>query len=277
MKSLVWLFCAMSSFLLFSNISYAIDYNDGGYHIVDGDFHTIQVDHETPNVGTTVETYDGASGAWIHAYEDSVVNIKGGVFSSDSWAFDKCQFNLSGGILEGLHSYRESIVNITGGQVNRLYQAIDNTNVNISGGSLTGGIFIQNNSNGIISGGSHGHLTVADYSQTTVSGGTFDDLIQAGSYWDKGYGHHSLIIFEGTEFAINGIPVNNGDSARDYASHEQPWIYTGTLTGILANGDIINTTIEIIDEADMVFVIPEPTTITLLAFGAFLAGKRRRK
>jgi hypothetical protein len=275
MRSLIWLFCAISAFLLFSNISYAVDYNDGGFHIVDGGFQTIRVDYETPSVGTIVETHDGASGYWIKGYEDSIINIKGGTFTSDSKAYDRCQFNLSGGTLEGLMTHHDSTVYITGGQVNLLYQAIDNTYVNISGGSLVGGIFIQNNSDGMISGGNHGYLTVADYSQTTVRGGTFGGLIQAGSYWDKGYGHHSLIVVEGTNFVINGIPVSYGDSARDYATQVQPWMYSGTLTGTLANGDVLNTTIEIIDEADMIFVIPEPATLSLLLLGGLWARKRR--
>lgn len=256
----------------------AVIFNDGGYHIVDYSTDTITVDYETPGAGTNVEIQEGAVAAWVKAYEDSIVNVEGGIFSSTSKAYGRSQLNISGGTFTGLTSHDDSIVNITDCEISNLYQVLDNGYVNISGGTFNSGVFLQLNSEGILSGGYFEHLTVADYSQTTIRGGIFGEQITSGSLWDKGFGHHSLITIEGTDFAIDGVAVNYGDSAIDYATLTQwngSWNYQGTLTGVLANGDIINTTFHIIDESDIIFAVPEPTTMIFLSLGSLMLRKKR--
>lgn len=274
------LFYSISILLLFFSYSYAIDYNDGSHHIINGTSEMIQVDWETPEIQTSVEIQDDASVSWIIGYEDSIIDINGGTTGSVD-AFDRCQLNISGGHFFQLFNHDNSFLTITNGQLDTLYQALGYCTVDISGGVLTEGAFIQFYSTGVISGGQLGNLTVADYSQMTIKGGIFGE-IYSGSYrraidYETGeYTIHSAsITFEGADFAINGNPVNYGDSARNYLTPINNWMSSGTLTGTLASGESIHSTIYIIEDSDIVFV-PEPATLSLLVLGAMLAGRKRR-
>ena len=46
------------------------------------------------------------------------------------------------------------------------------------------------------------------------------------------------------------------------------------LTGILANGDSLNTTIQIRDDAQLILAIPEPATLLLLGLGAVVLRRK---
>lgn len=100
----------------------------------------------------------------------------------------------------------------------------------------------------------------------TISGGTIEDKIFAGSLLSRNWPHQSLITIEGSDFQVNGQPVNYGDFASDYAVPTPFYSYTlqgGVLTGVLANGNELNSTFYIIEEADITFAIPEPKRVEI--------------
>lgn len=122
----------------------------------------------------------------------------------------------------------------------------DSSQVNITGGNIGSDLYAYSES------------------QITISGGKIGGGISAGI--DNNC--HSLIVFEGSNFAINGQNVGYGDSARSYAS-------TGTLTGTLDSGDLLNNMFVIHGNSDIIF-IPEPITISLLLIGS-VGFLRKRK
>ena len=105
-----------------------------------------------------------------------------------------------------------------------------------------------------IFGGHADFVHANNFSTLNVSGGTF------GSFWAHdsstvtvcGGSHHSVVTISGTGF--------------NYPYGEIPDT-SGTLTGVLANGDPINASFEIYDNASIVLV-PEQAALVLLSIGA---------
>jgi hypothetical protein len=104
---------------------------------------------------------------------------------------------------------------------------------------------------------SNGNAQVTFYGGD-IGGDIFSGLARNGR-WDI-----SIITFVGADFAINGNPVNFGDLASDYAipGTEPFWgdsCMTGVITGTLANGDTLNNTFYLVEDADITFITaPEP-------------------
>jgi hypothetical protein len=125
-----------------------------------------------------------------------------------------------------------------------------------------------------ITGGSIGFdLYAEDYSQVVISGGFIaydlnafhdsDIFVLGGSIGDSlNIQNNGRITISGSGFEIDGVPVDYGIyTALDYAS--------GTLTGILSSGELINNDFEIYDDASIILV-PEPATILLVGLGMCL-------
>ncbi|GAJ14816.1 unnamed protein product, partial [marine sediment metagenome] len=156
-----------------------------------------------------------------------------------------------------LHSYNSSQITISGGSVG------DN--------SVNGNLVSYDNSQITISGGSVGYdLHALDNSQITISGGSIGGKFYVGFDIDD----NSILTVLGKDFAINGNSVDYGE----YNTMGRDWFY-GTLTGILASGDLINNDFEISRDSKLILApIPEPATILLLGLGVliWLAGSKVR-
>lgn len=89
-----------------------------------------------------------------------------------------------------------------------------------------------------------------------------------------------LVTLIGTDFQVNGHSVGFGDYASTWATPGvdpmgYPWL-TGTVTGFLTKGDIINNDFVLYYGGDIMFV-PEPATLVLFLVGAGLIRNRNRK
>ncbi len=96
----------------------AIHFRDGLthdiYYEIDED---VWVDHETPEMYTTVNWLDGANTSFIFGHENSKINILGGSVYLLG-CIDSCQVNISGGsITFVLSSGGSSRVDISGGSI----------------------------------------------------------------------------------------------------------------------------------------------------------------
>jgi hypothetical protein len=186
---------------------------------------------------------------------------------------------VSGGEIGGnLGSFGNSQVSISGGTVGWFLTAYDNGQVSVSGGSIVGDLLAAERGQATVSGGLiEGDLKARDNSLITFSGGMIGDRIFAGS--DSFY-HRSLITFDGTNFAINGESVGYGAFASSYAIiGPDPWgnsCLTGSVTGILSNGDMLNNDFYIYHDSDITFV-PEPATIILFTLGGLALLRKKRK
>jgi hypothetical protein len=78
--------------------------------------------------------------------------------------------------------------------------------------------------------------------------------------------NNSYVTIEGSNFAIDGIPVDSGEITSTGGEFRR-------LTGTLANGDIINNQFRVNDSSKL-FLVPEPATLLLLGLGAVMLRKR---
>jgi len=222
-------------------------FNDGGHHIIDYTVNTlVRVDRDTPGAGTRVDLVEGGLiQAWLDAYEDSRVNILAGRVSATVSTYGRSQIAVVGGEIGGPVYCREnSRVDISGGSMGAWVQSLGSSEVTISGGEIN--LFVE----------------AWDNSHVTISGGTIGGRIAAV--------RDGLITLVGSNFAVNGTPVGYGDFAGDYAT-------SGTLSGILANGDTLNNSFSLVHPGADITFIPEPGTILLLGLGGLTLVRKRRE
>lgn len=167
-------------------------------------------------------------------------------------------------VLQGL---KDSRINISGGSVGQLIASY-NSQVTMTRGSVYSIFGAYDNSQVIISGGSVYQFYTTQSGQVTMNGGSVDLLIARDS---------SQITISGSNFAIDGIPVNFGKITSILGGGE--WIEIDrTLTGILANDDIINSQFRIGNSASIILVpVPEPSgLLTLSLLSGMLYFRRKR-
>lgn len=177
-------------------------------------------------------------------------------------------FNLlSGGTVSSpylLQGYESSKLNIAGGSAYQIKHHGPGS-ITISAGTV-GSLYCSNIyvANSLIMTGGQVNYLNDGVGSMTISGGAVDILDVDG---DGGIAS-GLVTINGYNFAINGNPVSFGQYFKsDFAS--------GNLTGTLANGDALDTQFYINYSASITLV-PEPTTICLLAIGS-LALIRKKK
>jgi len=223
----------------------ALVFNDGGHHIIDYTVNTVvKVDQDTPGAGTRVDLIEGGLiQAWLDAYEDSRVNIFAGRVSATVNTYGESHITVVGGEIGGpVYSRENSRLDISGGSMDAWVQSLGSSEVTISGGEIN--LFVE----------------AWDNSRVTISGGTIGGRIAAV--------RDGLITLVGSNFAVNGTPVAYGDFASDYAT-------SGTLMGILANGDVLNNSFSLIQPGADITFIPEPGTILLLGLGGLAVLRKR--
>lgn len=186
----------------------------------------------------------------LTAYDNSQITLLGGSVSDRLLIRQSSQLTMSGGSGNIMSSWENSQVTISGGSIEWSFSARGNSQVTISGGSIGGGISARDSSKITISGGSiAANLRAYHSSEVTVSGGLLGRDIWVGS---RSGSNDSTITFVGSNFAIDGASVEYGEYGTGGLSSLH-----GTLTGTLANGDLLNNDFDIYDGSSIVLV-PEP-------------------
>ena len=179
-------------------------------------------------------------GISIIVFDNSYVNIFGGSIVNNLSANNTSQVTFSTGYIDSLSLHGSSLAMISGGTIGYAQHAslgsslwvYDSSQVNISAGTI------------------FGDLKVHDNSEVTISGGSIAGSIDSGAQ-----GGDALITFEGLHFAINGTPVGYGE----YNTGGSDYVH-GTLTGTLANGDMLDNEFSIRGDSRIVLVeVPAPT------------------
>jgi len=183
---------------------------------------------------------DGLVNGYVTGYDDSYFEMRDNTRITRFVGKDDSTSNIYAGELQ-IELETRSHLTLWGGRVLTNFCPRDYTTIDIFGGTLEGYLYCSGNA------------------QAKIYGGTFHDQIIAGIY--------STITIYGAAFEVDGWPAPYGiyDS-----SHQQ-----GILTGILANGDTINTTIQINADAQVILApVPEPASALLLGLGALALWKK---
>jgi hypothetical protein len=233
-KSSTAILMAMSILIITAGQVFGLaEFKDGGTHNINSTINDlVWVDYGSPGVRTTVNLVAGGSVDSLYGDQDSRVNISGGNVSYNMIAVSNCRATMSGGTI----GTSTSILDAN-------FAAYGNSLITMLGGTVYHDLDISGTSRFEWSGGNVGRNL---YVTTTAN-----------------------LTIEGTNFAINGIPVNFGQYyASDFSS--------GILTGILANSDVINNQFVIRNSASITLV-PEPASAVILTFGGLMFILKRKK
>ena len=226
---------------------------------------SVSIDRNTPLAQTHVTLN---SGGWV---------------DKEVYCLGSSQFTLNGGHVEGyLNFWKNSTGEINGGSVKSRVYIGDESSVVINHVTIGDLTLVWNNSNAVINGGSFGFTPSIGYQQgilatenayVTINGGLIKGLLVG--FRDNAAYDMSTIKLAGSNFKMNGMDISYGQYyASDFVRDSVGGI--GLLTGTLANGDSLNANVYINDGACL-YLIPEPASLSLLALGATLTGRRRRK
>jgi len=174
----------------------------------------------------------------------------------DSPAGNPTTVNLvtGGSIDHRLRVFDNSIANVSDGYFRLDLYAYDNSEVTFSGGIIDAGLYGFQNSHITFSGGLIHDLRSYDNSQIDFMGGEIVTDIRAG-WFDFGP-HAGIITIYGSDF---NYPF--GEITDSF----------GILTGMLANGDLIDNDFYIYDDASIVLV-PVPSAFLLGSIGLAFAS-----
>jgi hypothetical protein len=231
--------------------SAVIEFNDGGYHLIDyvvDDF--VSVDYGVPAAGTRLDIISGGNlTEGVSAFGTSHLLMDGGI-SAHLNVLDNASLTMYSGTARDIRAEDRSTAEVLGGEVYLVTTAGNATNVFIHGGSIE-------------------LIVTWDNSGLWMGGGFLSGEFRVYS--------NSLITLEGTGFEVNGYSVGEGAFASTWATPGiDPWgnsCLTGTVTGVLAAGDVINNPFVLYQGGDIT-LIPEPATFLILLFGSMLMKKR---
>ena len=219
--------------------------------------------------------------------------LPNGIVLNRLYGYNRSQINVSGGELRSdLLTYHDNQTSIFSGSIGAGIYTYDNSRVTIWDGSIEGGAHLYSDSQLILNGGAIGGLVPRDNSQVTIWGGVNNGALNAwgnseiavygGStardiYAGVDSGDHSQITLIGSSFTVDGISVGYGTL---YSVMGQAWVDETTrhLTGILANGNLIDNDFYISGQSSIVLApmpVPEPTTLLLLGLGAMMLRRKR--
>jgi len=259
-------------------------FNDGATYNINYSTSHVHVDQGVPGMFTTVNLLDGGSVYKWWAYEDSRINIYGGIVVSSSLvAYDRTQVTMSGGQIWYLDAYDSSQVTMTGGTATGDLVAEGSSQVALSGGSVDGWLCAGGGSHVTMSGGSvRGLLSASNSSHVYFSGGSVGSVSAFGnSYIDFSGGSvdsdlvlddFAILTINGSNFAIDGDVVDYGEITSilgGYYGNES----ARRLTGSLLSGEFIDNDFRIGNYAKII-LIPEPATFLLLGLGAVMLRRK---
>jgi len=253
-----------------------IQFKDGQTHDIDYQINDeVWVDYQSPGSKTAFNLVAGGKvyNNKLVGYCDSNIGVSGGTVQGVLYAYDSSRINMSAGKAAYLSPHNTSSVTVTGGTADYLW-AYDNSEVDLSGGTIGGYLYAQNNTRLNISDGSIGtDLWLWNSNRSEMYGGTIGYNILLGN--------SAILTLHGSDFSVDGQPVSSGDltSILGGSYNGEPY---RQITGVLANGDVLNNRFKI-GETASIHLVPEPSTMTMitaLLLSGFVAGRlffRRKK
>lgn len=240
--------------------AWGVTLDDGGSHVIDSAYISVLVYDGPTDTPTTVTLETGAYVAQrVVAWDNSIVNLEGGVVAGSVEAEDNSLVTLAGafagqatasgtselrverGAVAGLLATGSALSLISGGE-SCLVRSQQSAEVSVTGGTVGGGSVSGALASLVLAGGQHGAtcgsgtLEVFGNGLLEVSGGEFagEFVVRDGTLEISGALLQAELLFEddsaidiyGPAFELDGTPVGFGPIQAD----------AGTLTGTLQDG-----------------------------------------
>jgi len=208
--------------------------------------------HTTRNPGTHVELVDGGYVGQLDSHHNATITMTGGSVGNKFYASGHSSITITDGWVGGvLAAEGASTVTMTGGVAANYFQARNHGTIIMTGGMVKRGL-------------------EALYDSTiTISGGTIEGGFGSGI----GAGINGTIYLEGVDFEVDGTALSDGDKLSDFVplvEYRPDGIildhYTGTITGILADGSVLNNLFAIYNTGALegignIIIVHKPVTI----------------
>ncbi len=219
---------------------------------------------------------------WIDLDDGGSYTINDGTYQNDNVELDYFTAItpgthvdlVDGGLVWILGTHNNSTVTMSGGSADIL-SATENASITMTGGSANIYTRGRNNADITMTGGSTGFLEVYNDATFSISGGSIGGAIKV---FDD-----AIVYLDGTNFKVNGVPLQYGDKVSDFATLINNDYYGGTITGNLANGTTLNNSFSItVFDAHagtgniIIGTVPEPMTICLLGLGGLVVRRRKK-
>jgi len=194
-----------------------VDFADGNTYDIDYEINDdIRLDYQSPGTGTTVNLLDGGYTFWVNTYEDSILNMSGGLIGSSLSSWGRSRVEVSGGVVGSyLSACDDSQINLAGGTVTNTVYATHNSavtlgpgvtvaradvsgkgGVKLEGGTITEDVYVCDEGNFELSSGKVNNIDPRDKSHIRVAGGAVEDSLWA-------FGESDIKITGGDLFCVD--------------------------------------------------------------------------
>jgi hypothetical protein len=218
--------------------------------ISEGDWYANVYIYDTPPHRTTVSMFGGRV-SLIQSYDSSIFNMTGGI--TEACAYNQSNINVVGGTIFTLNSYDYSNVNVFGGQVNGI-TAYDTSTINVLDNANLFALFASDSGVINMTGGVTMSIAVGKFGTVNLLGGLVSDTLWAG---DSG-----IINIYG--YGLAKFPT---DGHYDFGFVSGEWSDRTAFNIDLSGADTYSHIV--------LYNIPEPTTVLLIAIGGVCLRKRR--
>jgi hypothetical protein len=166
---------------------------------------------------------DGDIESGLFARDSASVIVRGDPFVNVMRTYDFSTSTIEGIAVYGIFTHGHSTVTMNGGGTGYQVVADDSSSFTMNDGSVGTNLVADGFSTVSFTGGTvHGRLRSQSSGTATMTGGRVE-----GQLWAMGSGLTEIV---GLDFEVDGVPVPYGDLTAT----------TGTLTGVLAQGDALN-------------------------------------
>ncbi len=218
--------------------------------IREGDDYANVYIYDTPPDRTTVSMFGGSASNML-AYDSSILNMTGG--TTEVYARNQSTINLSGGRVPTLVAYDSSNVNVFGGSAYGLY-SYDTGTVNVFDNADLDILRARGYSIANVTGGILDLVSASQFGTVNLLGGLVTDNLAAG---DSGI------------INVYGYNLGKSDTGGKFGNG---FVWGDWEGGVLFNFDFYGS--ETYSHV-MLYEIPEPCTVLLIAIGSVALRRRR--